>query len=74
VPTGPFALEHQGLGELAQLGLDLAGTVLATHRVGDGLARGGKLHGSVAAHAEQPGKVARLDWGRRKRLRAWLLA
>jgi transposase len=32
--------------------------VLATHRVDDGLAGVGELHGLVAAHAEQPGQVA----------------
>jgi transposase len=38
--------------------LDPDGRVLATHRVGDGLAGVGELHGLVAAHAEQPGQVA----------------
>ena len=38
--------------------LDPDGSVLATHRVGDGLAGVGELHGLVAAHAEQPGQVA----------------
>jgi transposase len=34
------------------------GSVLATHRVDDGLAGVGELHRLVAAHAEQPGQVA----------------
>jgi hypothetical protein len=38
--------------------LDPDGSVLATHRVGDGLAGVWELHGLVAAHAEQPGQVA----------------
>jgi transposase len=38
--------------------LDPDGSVLATHRVADGLAGVGELHALVAAHAEQPGQVA----------------
>jgi len=38
--------------------LDPDGRVLATRRVGDGLAGVGELHGLVAAHAERPGQVA----------------
>jgi hypothetical protein len=38
--------------------LDPDGSVLATYRVGDGLAGIGQLHGLVAAHAEEPGQVA----------------
>jgi transposase len=38
--------------------LDQDGSVLAARRIGDGLAGVGELHGLVAAHAEDPARVA----------------